>query len=315
MKIAVLSDTRMPTHPEFPGHGLGKMALMIAEELAAIGHTVTLFAGPGSQFTQGELVIADEERKFAPNGSFDVILDSTHEHRLQEKLQDAAIVNWSHDRETSPGRCAVFPSDAHRKWWEYKALQMDEDFTGADGEYGIVIHNGIRMPDVALPKPGTYLAYLSMLHAPKGPIMAMDAARLAGVLGDLVMAGPTPPAPPAGVRYIGPLTGADKLEFLAGARALIFPGGTEAGPVTILEAQAVGCPVIVSAYGAAQENMCDGLTGLVARDTLEMAEAIGRIDQIKRTDCIEWVIKNRCVDTMVTKFEMALKTAQAGKRW
>ena len=81
MKIAVLSDTRLPTSANYAGHGLGKQVLAAANGLANKGHSVTLFAGAGSQFAHGPLVIEADEKAFSPFlNTFDVVLDSTHQH-------------------------------------------------------------------------------------------------------------------------------------------------------------------------------------------------------------------------------------------
>lgn len=304
MKIACLSDTRLPTHPAFPGHGLGQMVHAVASGLAARGHTVTLYAAPGSAFEGGELVAARDEREFDPQG-FDVVLDSTHGKVMQQKLrEDQAVVSWSHDREAPAGRCAVYPSEAHKAWHVH---HMGAPRTGR------VIYNGVDVPDEPLPEVGDYYAYLSMFHTPKGPVMALEAARLAGV--KLVFAGPTPPAPPPGAAYIGPLIDEDKRAFLGCAKALLFPAGTEAGPVTVLEAQAMGCPVLVSAYGAARENMAAGLTGWVCEDTLDMADHIAGVSDMDRSTIRQWVADNRSLGRMIDQMERALYDAAAGGVW
>jgi glycosyltransferase involved in cell wall biosynthesis len=302
MKIAVLSDTRLPTSADFPGHGLGKQVLAAANGLASKGHDVTLFAGAGSTFEHGALVIEADEKAFIPFlPTFDAVLDSTHQHLAQQKWPQLAIVNWSHDREGRPGRNAVFPSDAHRNWHGYKP------------DNARVIYNAIELPPLPDATPDGYYAYLSMMHAPKGPLMAREAARLAGV--KLVMAGPTPPAILPDVEYIGPIFGDDKLEFLARATALLFCSGIEAGPITPLEAQAVNCPVIGLDYGATKENILPNKTGLIVNDTLGMVEAIGKVAALRRQDCREWLEECRPLNAMVNQLEAALVDVVNGKGW
>lgn len=303
MKIHILSDARLETSAKAPYHGLGKIVLTAANGLADCGHEVTLYAAPGSEFTRGKLITDSDERRFIPRGEFDAILDNTHGHSLQyhPAFKDAPIMNISHDRESTPGRNAVFPSQAHRIWHMYRENNAR------------VIHNGVSVPALTKNAPGRYFAYMSMMHAPKAPIMAAEVARLAGV--ELVMAGPTPPAPPPHAKYIGPLTGDDKDYFLANAKALLFLASTEAGPVTPLEAQALGCPVIVLDHGAAKENMSDGLTGFVVRDTLEAVEAVGKIDRIDRAACRQWVIDNRSVERMVSLYNDAVIKLAMGVSW
>lgn len=302
MKIAVLSDTRLPTTYGFAGHGLGKQVLAAADGLAAKGHDVTLFAGAGSEFQHGALVIEADEKAFIPLlTTFDCVLDSTHQHHAQHQWQQLAIVNWSHDREGRPGRCAVFPSEAHREWYGYKP------------DNARVIYNAIALPALPDSTPDGYFAYLSMMHTPKGPLMAREAARLAGV--KLVMAGPTPPTMPPGAEYIGPMFGEDKFEFLARATALLFCSGIEAGPITPLEAQAVNCPVIGLDYGATKENVLPNKTGLIVQDTLGMVEAIGKVSALRRQDCREWLEECRPLEGMVNQLEAALMDVVAGKGW
>jgi glycosyltransferase involved in cell wall biosynthesis len=303
VKIAVLSDTRLPTARTYAGHGLGKVMIALAEGLRDCGHSVTLYAHPDSVF-DGQLVTRTDEREFADMvfSQYDAIIDGGHFHLLAQKQPQLPVINLSHDRENPPGRNAVFPSKAHRDWHGYNERN------------GRVIYNGVDVPAKIDATPGKpYFAYLSMMHQPKAPLMAFEAARLAGVR--LVLAGPTPPAPPPGCEYVGPLMGDDKLKFLAGATALLFPAATEAGPLTPLEAQSVGCPVIVSAYGAASENMADGVTGYVVRDTLEMADAISKIDAIQRADCVKWVRDNRSTEQMIDAYDKLLAGVSVGIRW
>lgn len=307
-RYALLSDSRHPTHPDFAGHGLGRAVLTVANGLAERGHAVTLYAAPGSKFDAGELITGDDERAWTPVG-FDAVLDSTHEHTLQKRVRpDAPIVNWSHDRENLPGKNAIFPSNAHREF---------HDYTPTNGR---VIYNAVDIPELPDVPQGDYYAYLSSFYQPKAPLMAWNAARLAGV--KLVMAGPTPPAPPPGCEYIGPVWGEDKINFLAGAKALLFGASIEAGPLTPLEAQALGCPVIVSAYGAASENMLDLVGGYVVRDTLEMVDAINKIESATeerrlymRREARQWIVGHRSVKRMVDGFEQALLDVSRGVSW
>jgi glycosyltransferase involved in cell wall biosynthesis len=302
LKIAVFSDTRLPTNPAMPGHGLGQIAHSVATGLLERGHDVTLFAGGGSAFT-GKLLVEANESDFLRYdlAAFDAIIDNTHQH-VTGKIAGLPAAQVSHDREHTPTANAVFPSKAHRDWH------------GLNAKNSRIVHNGVVVPELPKnAKKGGYAAYLSTFFAPKAPLMAAEAARLAGV--KLYAAGPTPPEPPPGADYIGPVTGDDKLAFFAGADCLLFGASTECAPVTVLEAQAAGCPVIVAAYGGASENMADGITGYVVRDTLEMVDAIGNVGKISREDCREWVRANRSRAQMIDGYEALVKELASGRRW
>jgi glycosyltransferase involved in cell wall biosynthesis len=303
VRIAILSDTRIATNPNVPLHGLGQIVYSVACGLAERGHSIALFAAPGSVFPAGKLITATDERDFLRHdlGAFEAVIDNSHSH-ITGALPGLPAIQVSHDRESKPTVNAVFPSAAHRDYWR---------FTERNSR---VIHNGVCIPNVKRAGySGGYLAYMSTFYAPKQPIMAAQAAQLAGV--KLHMAGPTPPPPPPGVSYVGPLAGADKFQFMANADALLFPASTECAPVTVLEAQSVGCPVIVSGFGGAAENMQPGITGYVVYDVEQMADAIGKIGTIDRAACIEWVRANRSVEQMVSGYEAALRAVASGEKW
>lgn len=314
MKIAVLSDARLPTRWDFAGHGLGKVALTIAEGLQQRGHEVYLWAAAGSQADVSGVRPYDNELTCpAHPANYDVMLDSTHDHLMQERYGSAKIVNLSQDRESNPGRCAVYSSEAHRDWHMARGAKRT----------GRVIHNGIDVPEpFTVAVQDSYYLYLATFYAAKGPVQAFNAARLAGVR--LVMAGPTHEGvtPPAGAEYIGPFAGQDKFELLAGAKALIFPSAIECSPVTVLESLSVGTPVICSIYGGATCNMQHGVTGYACRDTLDTVDAIRKIDALNEVDymalreqCAEWVKQHRNIPQMIDGYEAALKDCLEGQVW
>ena len=302
LRIAVLSDTRLPTSRAYPGHGLGKMVITIAEGLAERGHRVELWGGSGSKSDFIPVFIAADEAAYTDyvdfKSSFDVILDNTHKHTLQKSLHDVPIVNRSSDREGHPGQCAIFPSNAHARYHRVRNPR--------------VIRNGIDLPELPKVERGDYVAYLGAMHAHKGPMMAREAARLAGV--KLVMAGPG--KPPPGVEHRGELRGQDKWDFLAGARALVFMGTIESAGLVALEAQAVGTPVICTSFGGAQEYTA-AFGWNCADDTLALADAIkmAMVFEPPVELLREFVEKEFSVARMIDETEQALRDAANGVLW
>lgn len=314
MKLAILSDTRLPTRRDFAGHGLGQVVVTIAEGLQKRGHAVTLYGAPGSSAAVDQVCSWKDESNWPGDPTdFEAILDSTHQHVLQRRFPASKIVNLSQDREGPPGRCAVYSSPQHRDWHIGHGAKRT----------GRVVPNGITVPPAKLmPAREPYFLYLANFYAPKGPVAAVNAARLAGVR--LVMAGPTVPGqtPPTGAEYIGPVTGEDKRELLAGAKALIYPSAVECSPVTLLEAHSVGTPVICSTYGGSMSNMLHGFTGFACRDTLDMVAAIQKIQAMSEADyaalraqCIDWVTIYRSIPAMIDGYEAALKDCAEGQVW
>lgn len=303
MKIAVLSDTRLPTNPTYPGHGLGQINLVVAEGLRQRGHDVTLFAGWGSAFG-GELVTGYHESDFYRDNrlaDFDAVLDGGHEHQAAKEYEsDAPIVNVSHDREHHPGRNAVYVSAAHRSFWS--------DYTGR------VIHNAVNLDAFPLRESddGGYLAWLAHFHPAKGPRAAMQVAQLTGM--PLKMAGPLGDIP-FGAPHCGAVSGDEKIALLHGAKAAICPFGIESAGLVALEAAACGVPTIGFDLGGLPEYIEDDVTGFVVSSTEQMARAVARVGEIDREACRQWVAANRSMEAMISAYEQALRDVASGETW
>lgn len=76
--------------------------------------------------------------------------------------------------------------------------------------------------------------------------------------------------------FTGPLSRDAVAEAFASADLFVFPSRTDTAGNVVLEAQASGVPVIVSAAGGPSENLVAGVTGLVCAtdDVHEWAEAV-----------------------------------------
>lgn len=131
----------------------------------------------------------------------------------------------------------------------------------------------------------------------KGPHLAIEAAKKAGV--PIVLAGTIdqhmqesvdyfeqvikPHLNHQQVKYIGPVDMEQKLDLLSRARGLLNPiQWEEPFGMVMIEAMAVGCPVIAFARGAAPEIVADGRSGFLVHDVNEMAHCISRIDELDR---------------------------------
>ncbi len=87
------------------------------------------------------------------------------------------------------------------------------------------------------------------------------------------MAGPN-------IRFLGRVSDAEMREYMAGCRALIFPGEEDFG-LTPLEAMAAGRPVIAYAGGGAMETVIEGVTGefFHAQTAGSLVEAVRDFDE------------------------------------
>ena len=79
--------------------------------------------------------------------------------------------------------------------------------------------------------------------------------------------------------FMGQLPQDQLATAMASADVLVFPSTANTGGSVVLEAQACGVPVVVSAAGGASENMVEGDTGFICRPADHVAFATG-IEQL-----------------------------------
>lgn len=298
MRIAVISDTRLPTAAEYPGHGLGKSCLAIAEGLAGRGHTVALFAGAGSASRAVDVMTGEDETALARLAfawAPDVVIDGGHEHRYQAAYPGYPVVNRSGDREHKPGRNAVYVSRAQALWF--------------DDPNGRVVYTGVDVSQYPVAgQPEEWLLWLGPVNiGHKGVQTAIQVAGLAGM--PLLIAG-TGTIRHEG--FIGPVWGRAKLDLMSRARAVLVTGEIEAGPRTAIEAAACGTPAIGLAKGGTPEYIGHGLSGFLAMDAGEMAERLKAGGLPSAEECRWWVREHRSLAQMIAGYEDAAKAAMAG---
>ncbi len=144
---------------------------------------------------------------------------------------------------------------------------------------------------------GPYVLFLGRMAADKGAHRAIEIARKAGIRILLAAKMREPwevhyfteqvePLLGPDAHYLGEVSHERKLELLAGASALLFPiRWNEPFGMVMIEAMACGTPVLAFPEGAAPEVVDDGRTGFLCGDEAAMVEAIGRLPELKRSDC------------------------------
>jgi len=162
-----------------------------------------------------------------------------------------------------------------------------------------VVYHGLLMDQFhpARTRRNTYFAWLGRCVPDKGAHLAIQAAKEAGV--PLILAGTVDRNMPESmryfseqikphidnkqIRYIGPANMKKKINLFSGARAFLNPiEWEEPFGMVMIEAMAVGCPVISFNRGAAPELIVDGKTGFLVDDVEGMIRAIASIDTIDR---------------------------------
>jgi glycosyltransferase involved in cell wall biosynthesis len=147
------------------------------------------------------------------------------------------------------------------------------------------ISNPIEAQDLG-PKPNPAsgdVIFVGRLSAEKGALLLAQACERAGLsplmVGDGPIAGELRARFP-GVRMLGWRSPQQAREHMRAARALIFPSlWYEGQPLTVLEAKAMGTPVVVSDVCAGREEIEHGVSGLWFKsgDVGSLTEAIERL--------------------------------------
>lgn len=162
-----------------------------------------------------------------------------------------------------------------------------------------VVHNGLSLQRYmpASSRPNAYLVWLGRFTREKGAHHAIKVAKQANI--PLVLAGTIDRGIPQSVDYfhqhiephidqqhilyIGSANTKQKIKLLTGALGLLNPiTWEEPFGMVMIEAMALGCPVISFARGAAPELLIHEKTGFLVHTVDEMIQSIPSLAQIDR---------------------------------
>lgn len=342
LKIAVLSDCRMPTLPS-GGHGLGRLASDIASGFAKRGHDVMLMAGPGSEFEDGALNITPDETWRAENWdqhgvTADVYFDLSHFHDLSRVHPGWPVLNWLVDTEFR----TIPPNAIVGNEWQRK-----------DAPTAGIVPLGIDVDAIPLGiGGGGFVLYAAKIEPRKGYNVAMDAAKAAGKR--LVMAGEPfievdlpeqidaryitqrntliggsvrspelaqmlnalPPL--RNVEFVGHITdNALFYDLIGQADALLSPSLFDAGGRVVLEAAACGTPVLCLDGTGTKHHVAHGVSGYWCRNTAEITEVLREGDHLRidRAGAREWVKQAHDMSVMLDKLMTLAQRVMSGERW
>ena len=321
MKIALLGHMHHPIAEPYEG-GTEAHTAMVADELVARGHDVTLFAKEGSvstatvyplvpkdfEFTnlasplvrkqqQGFLAEAvhhsiDEIRA----GDFDVVMNNSLSSQPYSDLRDVRMLTVLH----TPANLVDVTAIVTRPGWTPSPLHryITVSESNARGWRTLlpevdVVPNGIRLDrwaSAVSPTPGLAV-WAARITREKGLHLAIDAAREAGMRFEF--AGPVSRhdyfdaeiAPRLGddVRYRGHLPHRELADFFASGEVFVSsPLWEEPFGLSVVEALAAGTPVAALPNGAARELLGPD-AGSIARST-DVAALATAITRARRVD-------------------------------
>jgi glycosyltransferase involved in cell wall biosynthesis len=307
MRIAQIATVGSPVTSGRPD-SIELVVWTLTEQLIALGHDVTLFATADSE-TSGRLVSVLEggyDRANGPIGDwlacewmnlcaaveraseFDVL--HSHAYLYGLPLTRSAGKPFVHTHHV-----AVAPDQYEfaRRYPEghITALSRYQWRQYPDVPLLAVIPHGLDTDLLPFQsQPQDYLCFLGRLLEDKGPLLAIELARRAGI--PLLIAGPKsdyfeqevrPLVDGKFVRYLGPVYGEAKARLLGGARALIYPlRSPEPFGLVMIEAMLSGTPVAALGLGAVPEVVDQGVTGCYANSLDELASLMPQVLQLER---------------------------------
>jgi glycosyltransferase involved in cell wall biosynthesis len=336
MRIAQVAPLAEAVPPKLYG-GTERVVSWLTEELVAQGSDVTLFASGDSQtsaklvpcapeglrlrgigdFTASHLVMLDQVRRRADE--FDII----HMHvdvlpfPLFGDLSHKSLVTL-HGRLDLPDFRPIyeaFPSIPLVSISNAQRAPMPPHIN-----WLATVHHGLD-PDAYHfhEKGGDYLAFLGRISPEKRPDRAIEIAKKAGMrLRIAAKVDPmdeeyfrtkiVPLLEDSAIEFVGEVGDEEKLDFLGNARALLFPiDWPEPFGLVMIEAMAVGTPVIAWRNGSVPEVVSDGVSGAIVETVDDAVKAVSTISTCDRRTVRQYFETRFTARRMATDYLAAYK--------
>jgi glycosyltransferase involved in cell wall biosynthesis len=343
MRIAQVAPLTESVPPQTYG-GTERVVSYLTEALVRLGHDVTLYAA-GDSVTSAELRPGCRRSlRRDPEAGEPVPIHDRMMRRLLAEADEYDIIHFHTGWFEFPlftGAAAPCVSTLHgpldvplvqERLRHYRGFPLisisDAQRTPLpELNWAATIHHGL--PDVlAVADWGKhdYLAFLGRICPEKRPDLAIAIARRAGW--PLKIAAKVDPVDreyfasviqplldPPHVEYVGELDEADKMRFLAGARALLFPiDWPEPFGLVMIEAMACGTPVIAFNRGSVPEILEDGLTGFIVEDADAATRCVAAVDGLSRPRIREVFRRRFLVQRMAADHLRVYERLAAGAR-
>jgi glycosyltransferase involved in cell wall biosynthesis len=341
VRIAQIAPVWVPVPPPAYG-GIELVVSLLADGLTERGHEVTLFAAPGSESKARIVSPIPEQRDLVDSGT-DITDEIVHALPAYKASDDFDVIHDHSGLGTALAAARTGPppvvhtlhgpwTDASRRFYaavsppvHLIAISQAQKADNPDLSYAGVVHNGVDVDVFPWSKEKEdFLVFLGRCNAEKGPEVAVEVAKRAGMQLVLMMKRNEPMEIEHWEKEVEPrLTGNEdlrwdvghdeKVDVLRRAKATLMPmQWPEPFGLVMIESMACGTPVIATPRGAAPEIILDGKTGILAPDIHGMAAAVERLDDLSPADCRDHVVENFSADALVTKTERILERVATG---
>jgi glycosyltransferase involved in cell wall biosynthesis len=322
----MISPPWLPVPPPRYG-GIERVVDTLARAFAIAGHEVELFAPRDSTCP-----LPNRSSLYRARGSIGGLYDQSEYARIgYDKLHHCDIISdhtlgAQHLKEDSPPVVVTMhgpPIGVFRRRYEdisavasLVAISTSQRREVGSIRVGATIPHGIHLQEYPLKtNTGEYFLFLGRFHPEKSPHIAVEVARKVGA--KLVLAGKVEgpeensyfnmhirPLLNERIIFIGEIGGAERIEMLQDARALLAPYWKfEPFGLTILEAIACGTPVIAFPFGSSLDVIQNGINGFVCSDASEMAQRLYQVEEIIPSACRRSIASTHDAAQMAWRYE------------
>ena len=337
MKIAQIAPLWECVPPPAYG-GIELVVSLLTDELVQRGHDVTLFASGDSTTLAALESVHPRALRLDP---------SVKEYGIYEMLQLSQVYERASEFDVihSHMGCAALPytklvktptlhtlhgifTPDNRKMFSHAKDQPYVSISDRqrDAELGLncisTVYNGIdvnRHHFYENPQEPSYLAFLGRMSPEKGPHHAIAIAKAVGL--PLKMAGKVDPVDVGyfeseiqphidgvHIQFQGEANHAQKNELMGNAIATLFPiTWQEPFGLVMVESLAAGTPVVAMRMGSTPEVIRPDV-GFLCDTVDECVAAVGRVQEIDRAHCREYVREYFSVQSMTSGYEAAYQT-------
>jgi glycosyltransferase involved in cell wall biosynthesis len=345
MRIAMVAPPWFRVPPE--GYGaVERIVCLLARGLQSRGHEVTIFCREASPELPAVSFLPEVSTDAGQ--AFDPLYEMTYYQRVYARVGDGRF-DLVHDH----SNVGVFAADrsglgrpiVHSLYLDMGPAQLaflrelddrvalvacsgNQAARATGVRVHAVVHLSYDDAETVAPRgSGDYLVQLAKIHPNKGQHVAVEVARRAEL--PLVLAGPVDLRPVGqayfreaveprlgnGVTWVPSVSGRDKGELLAGARAMLFPiQWEEPFGMAVVEAMACGTPVVSTPRGASPELIEPGVTGWLGAGIEELVAGVRRAGEIQPERCARRARERFGEPRMSLAYEQVYRQVMAGER-